>query len=229
PVGISLNEGLSHMTDREVAILGRKRAFDDDSPLAMPDSMADADVAPVFTSPLDRLRRMGEMVGMSRLVEFAMLLAGGNPEQGAKIMARFDVDEMLEKAQSILGAPASSLVSREAAGESRGQQDQMSQMMMALQALQSGGDAAQSMGAGAGRGVRRRAGGRVAGDEGMSGAAAGRGRAAAQAGVGAPAWTGGGGGGGSAGPGERAAKRHRGLARPLCKWGGARPHGLGAE
>src|SRR5690606_25557713 len=111
PVGISLNEGLSHMTDREVAILGRKRAFDDDSPLAMPDSMADADVAPVFTSPLDRLRRMGEMVGMSRLVEFAMLLAGGNPEQGAKIMARFDVDEMLEKAQSILGAPASSLVS----------------------------------------------------------------------------------------------------------------------
>jgi len=149
PVGISLNEGLSHMTDREVAILGRKRAFDDDSPLAMPDSLADADVAPKFTSPLDRLRRMGEMVGMSRLVEFAMLLAGGDPNQGAKIMARFDVDEMLEKAQSILGAPASSLVSREAAGESRGQQDQTSQMMMALQALQSGGDAAQSMGAGA--------------------------------------------------------------------------------
>lgn len=149
PVGISLNEGLSHMTDREVAILGRKRAFDDDSPLAMPDSMADADVAPTFTSPLDRLRRMGEMVGMSRLVEFAMLLGGGDPNQSAKVMARFDIDEMLDKAQAILGAPASALVARETAEGSRGQQDQMSQMMMALQALKGGGDAAQSIGAGA--------------------------------------------------------------------------------
>src|SRR5690606_31292622 len=42
PVGISLNEGLSHSTDREVGILGRKRAFDDDSPLRMPDSLKDA-------------------------------------------------------------------------------------------------------------------------------------------------------------------------------------------
>lgn len=149
PVGISLNEGLSTMVDREVAILGRKRAFDDDSPLAMPDSMAGSDVAPIFTSPLDRLRRMSEVIGMQRLVEFALMLAGGDPQQGAKIMARFDVDEMLDKAQEILGAPASVLVARETADESRGQQDQMGQMMTMLQALKGGGDAAQSMGAGA--------------------------------------------------------------------------------
>ncbi len=149
PVGISLNHGLSHMVDREIAILGRKNAFDDGSPLAMPDSMADADVTPAFNSPLDRLRRMGEMVGMTRLVEFAGVLSGGDPQQAGRILSRFDIDEMLDKAQEILGAPAAVLISREAADEARGQQDQMSQLMMALQSMQQGGAAAQSVGQGA--------------------------------------------------------------------------------
>lgn len=149
PVGISLNEGLSHNVDREVAILGRKRAFEDGSPLAMPDTMADADVSPRFTSPLDRMRRIGEIVGMQRLVEFAMMLGGGDPQQTAKILARFDIDDMLDTAQEILGAPVSSLLSREAAEETRGQLGQMEQVMAALQSAKMGGDAAQSIGAGA--------------------------------------------------------------------------------
>src|SRR5690606_39269434 len=149
PVGISLNEGLSHTVDREIAILGRKRAFEDDSPLAVPDSMADKELAPRFTSPLDRLRRASELVGMQRLVEFAGLLSGGDPQQAAKIMARFDIDEMLEQAQEILGAPVSVLTDRESADESRQQGNQMQQLMAALQTAKMGGDAAQSMGAGA--------------------------------------------------------------------------------
>lgn len=149
PVGISLNDGLSMMTDREIAILGRKGAFEDGSPLAMPDSMADQEVSPVFTSPLDRLRRMSELIGMQRLVEFATMLAGGDPNKGAEIMARLDVDEMLERAQEILGAPASSLRSRDAANADRDSQGQMQQGMMALQALKEGGEAANAIGQGA--------------------------------------------------------------------------------
>ena len=149
PVGISLNEGLSAMTDREVGILSRKKAFADGSPLAMPDSMDNKNVSPTFSSPLDRLRRMGEMIGMQRVVEFAILIAGGDPQQGAKIMARFDIDEMLDKAQEILGAPATIYVSKEVAGEARGQQDQMAQAMQALIALKGSGEAATALGEGA--------------------------------------------------------------------------------
>lgn len=148
PVGISLNEGLAAMVDREVMILGRKRAFDSDSPLAMPDSMANKDVSPTFTSPLDRLRRIGDVVGMQRLVEFALMLTGNDPQRAATIMARFDVDEMLELAQEVLGAPVTSLRSRDDTNSDRQQNDQMAQAMQALMAMKGAGDAAQSVGAG---------------------------------------------------------------------------------
>lgn len=146
PVGISLNEGLSMMTDREIAILGRKGAFEAGSPLELPDSMADRDVTPVFNSPLDRLRRMSELVGMQRLVEFAQVLSGGDPNKAAEIMARFDVDEMIERAQEILGAPASALKSRDDANQARGQQNQMQQSLQALAALKGAGEAGTAIG-----------------------------------------------------------------------------------
>lgn len=146
PVGISMNEGLSMMTDREIAILGRKGAFEAGSPLELPDSMANRDVTPVFNSPLDRLRRMSELIGMQRLVQFATELSGGDPQKAAEIMVRFDIDEMLERAQEILGAPAATLKSRDSANQSRDQQNQMSQNMMALQALKAGGDAGTAIG-----------------------------------------------------------------------------------
>jgi hypothetical protein len=148
PVGISLNEGLSMMTDREVAVLGRKGAFREGSPLALPDSMADKNVAPAFSSPLDRLRRMGELVGMQRLIEFALLLTGNDPERAATVLSRFDIDDMLERAQDILGAPATNLKDRDAAEAERGQNDQMKQLLTGLQSLQMGGDAAKAVGEG---------------------------------------------------------------------------------
>lgn len=148
PVGISLNEGLAMMVDREVAILGRKRAFERGSPLEMPETMGGRDVNPRFTSPLDRLRRMGEVVGMQRLVEFALLMAGGDPTQAGNILARFDIDEMLDKAREILGAPVTVLRDRDEANAERQQGNQMQQMMGALMALKGGGEAAKAMGEG---------------------------------------------------------------------------------
>lgn len=148
PVDISLNEGLSMMVDREVGILGRKGALNDNSPLAMPDSMAKKDVGPSFSSPLDRLRRMGEMIGMQRLIEFCTMLGGGDPQRTAEIMTRLDTDDMLEKAQEILGAPATSIRSREAAADMNAQNQQMNQAMQALAAMQAGGETAKSIGEG---------------------------------------------------------------------------------
>lgn len=148
PVGISLNEGLSSMIDREIAILGRKRAFDQGSPLEMPDSMAKKNVTPIFSSPLDRLRRMGELVGMQRMVEFATAMAGGDPARLARIFARFDDDEMLDNARDILGAPVRVLVDKDVANESRQAGDQQQQALTALAALKGGGDAAKSIGEG---------------------------------------------------------------------------------
>lgn len=148
PVGISLNEGLSVMTDREIGILGRKRAFEAGSPLEMPDSLADRNVSPIFNSPLDRLRRMGELVGIQRLAEFAIMLAGGDPQRGADIMARFDIDEMLERAQEILGAPVKTLRDRDAAQEDRDGSNQMNQLAQTMMMMQQGGEAARSIGEG---------------------------------------------------------------------------------
>lgn len=148
PVGISLNEGLAAMTDREIAILGRKRAFDKGSPLEMPDSMANKNVTPVFSSPLDRLRRMGELVGMQRMIEFATAMAGGDPQRLAKIFARFDDDEMLDSARDILGAPVKVLVDKEKADDARQAGDQQQQALTALAALKGTGDAAKSIGEG---------------------------------------------------------------------------------
>jgi hypothetical protein len=148
PVGISLNEGLSMMTDREVAILGRKGAFRQGSPLAMPQSMGDKNIAPAFSSPLDRLRRMGELIGMQRLIEFALLLTGNDPERAATVLSRFDIDDMLERAQDILGAPATNLRDREAADGERQSNAQMQQLLGALQSVQMGGEAARAVGEG---------------------------------------------------------------------------------
>ena len=139
PVGISLNNGLASMVDREVSILARKQAFAPGSPLEMPQSAHGRDVAPEFTSPLDRLRRMGELVGMQRLVEFATMLAGGDPNTAAKIMSRFDIDEMLDRARDILGAPVKSLKDAKIAAEERAPGEQMQQMMAALQSVRAGG------------------------------------------------------------------------------------------
>lgn len=144
PVGISMNEGLSSMVDREVSILNRKRAFAEGSPLEMPESMDKKGVSPDFNSPLDRLRRMGELVGMQRLVEFTGMLEQFKPGTAA----RLDVDEMLETAQDVLGAPVRSLRDRDATQEDRDGQAQLQQTAAAMEAARMGGDAARAIGEG---------------------------------------------------------------------------------
>lgn len=148
PVGISLNAGLSTMVDRETAILARRDAFAPSSPLEMPSAAEGKDIAPIFTSPLDRLRRMGELIGMQRLAEFATMLSGGDPNMAMKIMARFDIDEMLDKAREILGAPVGSLLPQEQSQQQDQMQDGMQQVLAALESVRAGGEAAKAAGEG---------------------------------------------------------------------------------
>ena len=145
PVGISLNGGLAAMVDREISVLGDERAFNEGSPLALPPSLSERTVAPVFTSPLDKLRRIGELTGMQRVVEFFAPLAEVKPD----LFDRFDFDTMLDKAVDILGAPQDMLRGIEDVKEGRAGQQQIAQLMQLITAAQQGGAAAKSLGEGA--------------------------------------------------------------------------------
>ena len=157
PVGISLNTGIAYQVDREIGILARKGAFEEGSPLAMPESLADADLAPTFTAPLDRMRQLDDVVGAQRLMAGILEIAGQDPT----IMKRVDQDEYLDIMQKGFGAPLKMLKSREdinkeEAGQPAQGQDAASQLELAklggeaAQAIGTGGSAIQNMLAGGG-------------------------------------------------------------------------------
>lgn len=145
PAGQSVQFGLSVMFEREVDILTRRGAFAPDSPLASPKSLYGRDIGVRFTSPLDRLQRAAEFIGMQRLVEFALTIAPAKPE----VLERLDIDEMIEIAQEILAAPRRTLVPREKAEEMRQTLAQLQQAQTALQMTDAAGKAGSSAAQGA--------------------------------------------------------------------------------
>lgn len=146
PVGISLNFGLSTVVDREIMIMQRKGAFDQGMPFEMPEELHDKDVVPEYTSPLDKLRRMGELMGVQRLAAMAGELFKLTGKKQA--VDRLDIDEMLEMAQDILGAPVTTLKDREEGRAADQQQQGMEQLMGLLETMKGGGDAARAVGEG---------------------------------------------------------------------------------
>lgn len=144
PVGISLNDGLSHNSDREIGIMARKGAFRDGSPLAVP-SLAGREVAPAFTSPLDRLRQVGQIIGAQRTYEIAVALEQARPGT----LARVDADEMLELAQRTYGAPAALLKDRKVAEQAAETSAQALSTAANLEATRQGGEAVRAVGEGA--------------------------------------------------------------------------------
>lgn len=145
PVGISLNDGLAHNVDREVGVLNRKNAFNEGSPLAMPQSLAKREVNPAFTSPLDRLRQVGQIIGTQRMLEIGTMLESIQPG----ILARLDADEILELAQQVYGSPQKTLKSREVGEAARQQNADAAAALANTEAARAGGDALQSIGRGA--------------------------------------------------------------------------------
>lgn len=101
PVGTSLQVGLSFQVDREIAILGRKRAFEPGSALEAPQSVRGKNVAPEFTSPLDKMRRMPELQGMTQLASIVTQVEQVRPGTSDKI----DWDVFVDEAAEILSVP----------------------------------------------------------------------------------------------------------------------------
>lgn len=153
PSGLSLQESLAHMVDRELSILERKGAFRPGAALEVPREAQGSSVGASFTGPLDKLRRSGEVIGIERTIAMASQIAEmagavGKQDVVNRIIDRFDYDEILDIAQDIHGAPRK-IFRTQAEIEAAQQNDQnMQQIMGLIQGAQAGGDAAKAVGEG---------------------------------------------------------------------------------
>lgn len=152
PAGLSLQDGLSKMVDREFSILTNKGIFRPDKALAPPPSLENRELGVQFMGPLDKMRRASEVIGMQRVLETAgiaiEMTAQANPQRAAEIIERFDFDEILDIAQDIHGAPRKMFKPVDAANAGRANLANMQQLMMAVSGAKAGGDAAKSVGEG---------------------------------------------------------------------------------
>jgi hypothetical protein len=101
PAGAKIEGGIAQRIDREIDIIGRKGAFDQQSPLAPPPSMIGRNVGVKFTGPLARLRRVQELQGVDTVLGIATNIAQYDPS----VLDRIDLDESLEIGREISGAP----------------------------------------------------------------------------------------------------------------------------
>ncbi|MDJ0513023.1 MAG: portal protein [Methyloceanibacter sp.] len=142
PAGARIQHGLSRMVEREIAIYERKGAFGSeeapDTALSPPESLQGTEFGPVFSSPLDRLRRANELLGIERTVQTAGAVAQFMPE----VLDRIDGDEIVEITQEITGAPRKMLKTRAEVEEVRAQREQQQQVQQLLVASESAARAA---------------------------------------------------------------------------------------
>ena len=123
PAGGKIQAGLARLVERETGILSRKGVFEGESPLAPPEELGGASFGVRFQSPLDRLRRANELIGVQRTYEFAGQIAQFDPS----VLDRLDVDRALDLAQEINGAPRAIFRRDEEVAELRGARDQAAQ------------------------------------------------------------------------------------------------------
>lgn len=102
PAGGKIQAALARVVDRELGIIERKGAYDEGSQLAPPASLAGRSFGVKFTSPLDRIRRAQEGVGIQRTIESTALLAQADPS----VLDNFDNDEIVRTMREINGAPS---------------------------------------------------------------------------------------------------------------------------
>jgi len=142
PAGARIQMAMSRMFDREFGIYERKGAFDPGSALAPPESLQGRSIGVKFTSPLDRLRRANEAIGIQRTLEIALPMVQADPS----VMDNFDFDEIVRTVREINGAPADILRRREEVDQvrqGRAQQQAMLQNLAAAkEAAVAGKDAA---------------------------------------------------------------------------------------
>lgn len=137
PIGVSFEGSYSRMTERELAILERKGAYRENSPLAPPESLRGRNMVGTYTSPLNRMRRLSEFTSISRIAELTGALAKAFPE----VVDNLDADAVIRLAQEILGGPRKMLKTRDKMMEDREARAQLKQMMEQAQATKAMGEA----------------------------------------------------------------------------------------
>ena len=133
PAGAKIHGALSSMIEREFAILTRKGAFDGESRLAPPPSLQGREVKVKFTSPLDRMRRANEVIGIQQTLEMAGVLA--QLKQDPSILDRINGDEALKITREVVGAPAAMMLDDEMVNQIRQGREQEQQLMAAQQMM----------------------------------------------------------------------------------------------
>lgn len=143
PAGAKIETAIASSIDREVDIVARKGAFETGSPLAPPASMNNKNIGVKFTGPLANMRRMRELQGIEAVLGLSGQLV--QYTQDPTHMDRIDVDETMELAREIRGAPRKMFKTDEELAQLRQnraqQQEQMAAMQMAQGMAQTAKDA----------------------------------------------------------------------------------------
>lgn len=137
PIGVSFEGSYSRMTEREIGILERKGAYREKSPLAPPESLAGRNMIGVYSSPLNRMRRLSEFTSISRIAELTGALAKAFPE----VVDNLDSDAVIRLAQEILGGPRKMLKPYDKMMEEREARAQLKQTMEQAAAAKAMGEA----------------------------------------------------------------------------------------
>jgi hypothetical protein len=134
PAGAKIHGALASMIEREFAIMTRKGAFETGSRLAPPETLQDREIKVKFTSPLDRMRRSNEVLGIQQTLEMAGALAQlkGSPA----VLDRIDEEKALDITREVVGAPAGMMRDDESVERIRANRADQQQMVAAQQAMQ---------------------------------------------------------------------------------------------
>ena len=129
PIGTNLQRGLATLIDREMGILLRRGAFDQGTPFELPPSLQGKEFGPSFKSPLERMRRSQEVLGIQRTFEGIAPIAQIAPET---VLAPIDLEETLKIMAEVNGAPMKIFKSKAKREQEKAQQDQMQQAQQML-------------------------------------------------------------------------------------------------
>jgi hypothetical protein len=139
PIGTKIQHGLAKATDAELTIVEGKGAWRPGAALEPPPSLAGRSIKAEFDSPLDRLRRANELIGINRTIETIAPLAGAKPE----LLDNFDGDEIVRIAQEVTGMPRRALRTKDEVAAMRALRAQQAQIENTIATVGAAGEAAQ--------------------------------------------------------------------------------------
>ena len=138
PVGTKIQMGLAQFTDAELTIIEGKGAWQPGMRLEPPQSMAGKNLKPIFTSPLDRLRRSNELLGVKQTIELAGALAQAGKTE---VLDKIDAEAILDLSQEITGAPRKMFVNDDTLKAIRERRQQMQQAQEMIETARAAGEA----------------------------------------------------------------------------------------